>query len=713
MIRRARKAFWRRSLPAILAGAWIGGMAAASACAQSWLSEPPVSSAAAGPASLIGSALTVPQLLELVGKADAKDLYPVLRDRAESELAAAPQERAGRPPWERKALLALIRLGETAGTPAEQERAARAFVDRFPDDDQFPIAFVQLNQALARQDKPLETSFFFDQAAQDSLPPVWVSRYLLLRAVAAERNGDFAAAADFRLREFDSRRGLHQSQPQEILDTLERVEDQQAMERLLSSWSQISWVRDQAPFLKIRAQIHAGRLGDALLALERIERQAGGLSQAQHKLLLDARNEVRRRANIRPERIGVLLPLGSAALGELARDTLDGLRIALGSGSGRESVRPAEAAIDYEQEAGRESRKRAPATAEGPLYELVIRDTGNNPALAAQAVEALAQTEGVIAIIGPLARAESEAAAARADELGVPLISLSLSLDLPPGSQFVFRNSKSQEEEVRDLVQYAMDYLQARRFAILYPASAYGERMLQLFWDEARRKGATLAAASAFTPWNVNVQQGDKEPVGLKQVFESFVGQDRPLRPADRALLEAVGDPRPDPVVDFDALFIPLGPDAGQDLRLIAPYPVTVDAENVLLLGTRFWNDDAVLVAGGNKLEGSVFADVYDRFGGQPRVAAFQNRHHSWYGHRPRYAAPSYYTAAGFDTLSMVIDRLRDPSNRSREALARSLKTSAPYSGMTGLTAFRTSGEANKETIFFRIRGNEFLRQSP
>ncbi len=715
MIRRARKACWRRFLPAVLAGAWIGGMAAASAHAQSWLSEPPVSTAAAGPASLIGSALTVPQLLDLVGKADAKELFPVLRDRVESELAASPQDRAGRPSWERRALLALIRLGETAGTPAEQERAARAFVDRFPDDDQFPVAFVQLDQALARQDKPLETSFFFDQAAQASLPPVWVSRYLLLQAGAAERKGDFAAAAEFRLQEYDAPRGLHQSQSQEILDTLERVEDQQAMERLLSRWNHVAWVRDQAPFLKIRAQIHAGRLGEALLTLERIEHQSGGLSQAQHKLLLDARNEVFRRANVRPERIGVLLPLGSsnAALRELARDTLDGLRMALGGGTGQESAQPADTAIDYDQEPGRESRHEAPAAAKGPAYELVIRDTGNDPAAAAQAVEALARTEGVIAIVGPLARAESEAAAARAEEIGVPLISLSLSLDLPPGAQFVFRHSKSQEEEVRDLVLYAMDYLRARRFAILYPANAYGERMLQLFWDEARRKGATLAAASAFTPWNVNVQLGDKEPVGLKQIFETFVGQDRPLRPADRALLEAVGDPRPDPIVDFDALFVPLGPDAGQDLRLIAPYPVTVDAESVLLLGTRFWNDDAVLVAGGNKLEGSVFADVYDRFGGQPRVAAFQNRHHTWYGHRPRYAAPSYYSAAGYDTLSMVIDRLRDPSVRSREALARSLKTSTPYSGVTGLTAFRASGEANKETIFFRIRGNEFVRQTP
>jgi ABC-type branched-subunit amino acid transport system substrate-binding protein len=201
--------------------------------------------------------------------------------------------------------------------------------------------------------------------------------------------------------------------------------------------------------------------------------------------------------------------------------------------------------------------------------------------------------------------------------------------------------------------------------------------------------------------------------VGLKAVFESFVGQDRPLRAQDRALLEAVGDPKPDPIVDFDALFVPLGPDAAQDLRLIAPYPVTVDAEHVLLLGTRSWNDDAVLAAGANKLDGAVFPDVFDRSSAQPRVAAFQNRHHILFGHRPRYATPSYYTAIGYDTLSLLMSQLRDPHNRSRESLARSLKTSAPYPGITGLTAFRASGEASKETLFFRIRNNEFVRQQP
>ena len=432
----------------------------------------------------------------------------------------------------------------------------------------------------------------------------------------------------------------------------------------------------------------------------------------QRKLLTETRTEVRRRVGIRPERIGVLLPLSSRALGELARDTLDGLRMALTGDSAPDAAAAIASAIEFDRMPPLEPRRSAPLHG-GLDFELVVRDTANDPQVAAKAVETLAQQDGVIAIIGPLARAESEAAAARAEVAGVPLVSLSLSLDIAPGSQYVFRNSKSQEEEIRDLVWYAMDYLRARRFAILYPANASGERMLQLFGDEVLSRGGTLTAVSPFTPWNATPQQGEKEALGLKQIFESFVGQDRPLRPQDRALLEAVGDPRPDAIVDFDALFIPLGTDAAQELRLIAPYPVTVDAEHIQLLGTRSWNDDAVLAAGANKLEGAVFPGVFDRSSVQPRVAAFQNRHHFLFGHRPRYATPSYYTAIGYDSLSLLMNQLRDARNRSRESLAHSLKVSAPFPGITGLTAFRPSGEASKETAFFRIRGSEFVRLQP
>jgi ABC-type branched-subunit amino acid transport system substrate-binding protein len=341
-----------------------------------------------------------------------------------------------------------------------------------------------------------------------------------------------------------------------------------------------------------------------------------------------------------------------------------------------------------------------------------VRDTANSPQRAADLVTSLVQEEHVVAIIGPIARAESAAAAEKAEALGVPLISLSLSLDIPPGARFIFRHSKSQEEEVRDLVRYSLDYLQNRRYAILYPDTTYGYNMAMAFWQEVETRGGQVVAVAPFEP-SVRVTRLSRERVGFKEIFERFTGMDRYLTPEDKALLDAVGDTRPDPIVDFDALFIPVGPDGVQDLQLIAPYPVTVDAEHVQLLGSRFWNDVSVLVAGDGKLEGAVFVDAFDLTSANPKVAAFHTRHRTFYGHHAQYRPPTYYAGLGYDTVNLLMALLQEPRNQSRASLRQALVHMDAVFGVTGWTRFNENGEAEKESMFFRIKGNEIVRLIP
>jgi ABC-type branched-subunit amino acid transport system substrate-binding protein len=327
-------------------------------------------------------------------------------------------------------------------------------------------------------------------------------------------------------------------------------------------------------------------------------------------------------------------------------------------------------------------------------------------------VDALVREEHVIGIVGPLARAESEAAAARAEELGVPLISFSISIDPPPGARYVFRHSKSQEDEVRDLVRYAMDYLDARRFAILYPESLYGRTMMNLFWDEVQRRGGRVLAASGFS-LDARGEEGNTEGLGLKRIFDNFTGVDRAVDEHDQALLETLGDHLPDPIVDFDALFIPLGADAGRYFRLVSAYPVTVDAEHVQILGTRFWNDSAVLVQTGGRLANSVFVDTYDQFGRSPLLLDFRQRHREMFGHRTGYQSPSYYTAVAYDTIHILQRLLAGRQAVSREELRRGLVNLEPSEGVTGLTSFLENGESVKESMLFKVEPRRIVRIQP
>ena len=59
------------------------------------------------------------------------------------------------------------------------------------------------------------------------------------------------------------------------------------------------------------------------------------------------------------------------------------------------------------------------------------------------------------------------------------MISLSVTTGIADLGDYVFRNNISWEQEVEALLDYATEYLQARRFVVLYPDSREGREKLK------------------------------------------------------------------------------------------------------------------------------------------------------------------------------------------------------------------------------------------
>jgi ABC-type branched-subunit amino acid transport system substrate-binding protein len=699
----------------LLLGALV--LSAASAAGQSLLSETPpawlATEVTAGAASEISAIPDAPPpglftLLDMVDRGEGAQAYPFLLAIFEQRRLPGflgPEYQADA---RARVIEALLRAGEGIASPQQQEAVARAYVEEFPDGPFFPEAFFYLNRALERQNRPLEESFFFDQAALESLPAWMQSRYLIMQSESAERRGEFARAAAFRLAELTSATALRESTRAQVLALLGRMPSLEALRAFLDS--QESWLQEQWPFLAVRVLIHGGQLNEAYLALDRMEREGQAESGAALKFVRDARTDIEQAILTRPERIGVLLPLSStnAALRELARDVLDGLRMAVQfRGPPEPPLARLGALVNQDLDPGMEPAQ--PRTTALP-FELVVKDSGNSAERATRMVEELAERDRVIAIIGPVARGESQGALQRAEEIGIPLISLSITATLPPGTRFGFRHNKSQEEELRDLARYAMDYLGARRFAILYPRNNYGEEMLTGFWEEVSVRDGEVVGVGSFQPSGTD---DSRAAAGLQAVFESLAGVDRFVTAEDKTLIERAGDKKPDPVVQFDALFLPIHARGGQDLRQIAPYPATINAEKAAVLGSRNWNSDTVIVATAGKLDGAVFVDSYYREGTGEAQQAFRARHRLLFNHRPDYQAPSFYTALAYDTVGMLMELLAQPQNRSRERLAKALREMEPYAGLTGLTTFAEPGYAIKESMLLRLQGDRMVRVFP
>jgi ABC-type branched-subunit amino acid transport system substrate-binding protein len=171
-----------------------------------------------------------------------------------------------------------------------------------------------------------------------------------------------------------------------------------------------------------------------------------------------------------PRTIGAILPLSGRGreVGQLA---LKGLVLAAGG--------PAE----------------GPAGADAP--QVVFRDDGGDPARAVRAVEELVSLHRVIAIVGPLTGPTSEAAARRAQELGVPLIALSPNANVAATGPMVFRLFVTPQGESRDLVQ-AASRRGARRFAVFHPDTAYGTAMADAFESAVRAAGGEPVARVSY-----------------------------------------------------------------------------------------------------------------------------------------------------------------------------------------------------------------------
>jgi len=191
-----------------------------------------------------------------------------------------------------------------------------------------------------------------------------------------------------------------------------------------------------------------------------------------------------------PRTIGAILPLSGRGreVGQLA---LKGMMLAAGSPF------------------------RGPTQSSAP--QIVFRDDGGDPQRARAAVEDLVSLHRVIAIVGPLSGPTAEAAARRAQELGVPLVALSPTRGLMEIGPMVHRMFVTPRGETDALVAAARAR-GATRFAVMHPDSPYGSAMAEAFAASVAAAGGELvtrqsydANATAFGPTVGALRNGEVE----------------------------------------------------------------------------------------------------------------------------------------------------------------------------------------------------------
>lgn len=283
-------------------------------------------------------------------------------------------------------------------------------------------------------------------------------------------------------------------------------------------------------------------------------------------------------------------------------------------------------------------------------FRLVVKDSGADPVQAAQAVRDLSETQQVITIIGPIFSRTTRAAAEAAEESGTPIISLSPDPEIPALGRNVFRRSLLDAQQITALVRLIFDRFMMSRFAFLYPDNPYGKEMMNLFWDEIDKRGGEVVAVESFPPG-----QTDFGPQ-----IRAMVGLNRKMTQEELTLKEAGVDIELQPIVDFDALFIPAD---FQTVGLLAPQLAFYDVNEVLLVGSDGWNSPWLVELGEHYVEGALFTGGFVRDLENPQIRSLSEKYWLTFGEDPQSLAVQAYDAARIIRAGIESGVVRDRSD--------------------------------------------------
>ena len=585
------------------------------------------------------------------------------------------------------------------------EQLAEVFLSERPESKMASLMFYFLNKSLMAQHKPLSQNLIFRKRAVETLEAKFRSDFLFILSNEAFLEGDLLTAIQYRLEGMNKAKTANVASMEKLNRLLNQVQSPEILRILSENNKNVKWLQKKIFIMELELLAKLKRYRDALGILEQRMSAARVIGdQEELEVLKQIQIRYTNALNVNPRRIGVILPLSSSSVkvSRLAQQTMNGLWLALHANeipAVPENMGDDEASQENEITGKSEDKDNAQAESDSRKFEdsweLVVRDSQLNPEITKSLVRELVETERVIAIIGPLARKTSEAAAEEAERLRVPLISLSLTESIPELGEFIFRNNQSWKQEIQELLEYATSELQACRFLILYAKTREGRQKMRLFWDAAVLKGCKVVAVEGFK------DEGQKS---LVNEFDTFTGKIRRLGTEDKIILKELKE-KEVPIHNFDAVFVAVGSGGVKNLSLIFPYSEVYKMRKTTFLGDSGWNDSALPYAPGLRgVKNPVFVDSFFQQSKTPAMQQLLRLHERILYRHQNYIGPTAYTAFAYDTLIILMRLLEDERNQNHRDLRDALINMQMFPGVTGNLRFDEKGKVEREMQLLTLR---------
>lgn len=304
----------------------------------------------------------------------------------------------------------------------------------------------------------------------------------------------------------------------------------------------------------------------------------------------------------------------------------------------------------------------------GRKIEVVVEDDQGQPQQASTVVTKLINQDKVVAIIGEVASSNSLAAAPRAQEAKVPMITpSSTNPKVTQVGDYIFRVCFTDDFQGAVAAKFATNTLKAKKAAILGDFNSdYSKGMTQYFVQEFTGSGGQIVAQQSYT-----------------QTDADFKGQLTNIRSAAP-----------------DVIFVPgyygqVGVIAKQAKEL---------GINAPLLGGDGWDSPKLFELGGTALNGAYMVNHYSTDDPAPAVQKFVAAYKAKYG-----AVPDAIAALGYDAMNVLADSIKRAGTTESARLRDAIAGTKGFAGVTGSININESRDAVKPAVVFELRDKKLV----
>jgi branched-chain amino acid transport system substrate-binding protein len=307
----------------------------------------------------------------------------------------------------------------------------------------------------------------------------------------------------------------------------------------------------------------------------------------------------------------------------------------------------------------------------GRQIQIITEDDQGEPNKAATVVTKLINQDKVVALLGEVASSNSLAAAPKAQEAKVPMISpSSTNPAVTQVGDYIFRVCFIDPFQGEVMAKFAANNLKAKRAAILYDFNSDYSRGLQQFFKRSfESNGGQVVTEQSYT-------QGDRD----------FSGQ-----------LTAIRSANPD-VIYVPGYYGEVGVIANQTKQLGIRAP---------LLGGDGWDAPQLWQLGGAALDGDFISNHYSVDDPSPAIQKFVNDYRSRFN-----VLPDALAALGYDSMKVLADAIKRAGGTENAKLRDAIAQTKEFPGVTGLISIDGDRNAVKPAVVLKLQNSKFVYET-